>query len=75
MRTKVQEIKQEQRLRMHQPIRVQGKMAGDVFSGYFNYHAVPTNIRALDAFHHRVTDLWRRSLRRRSQRTGPPRSR
>ena len=35
--------------------------------GYFNYHAVPTNARALDAFRHHVTDLWRRTLRRRSQ--------
>ena len=36
-------------------------------SGYFNYHAVPTNARALDVFRHHVTDLWRRTLRRRSQ--------
>src|SRR5215470_3017696 len=34
----------------------------------FAYHAVPTNSRALHTFRHRVTDLWRRSLRRRSQR-------
>jgi len=30
-------------------------------------HAVPTNARALNAFQHYVTDLWRRTLRRRSQ--------
>ena len=39
-----------------------------VVSGFFNYHAVPTNARALSAFRDRVTELWRRSLRRRSQR-------
>src|SRR4051812_30728840 len=31
------------------------------------YHAVPTYRRALMAFRHHVTDLWRRTLRRRSQ--------
>jgi len=67
MRAKLKEIKKELRLRMHQPIAVQGKWLGRVVSGYFNYHAVPTNIRALDAFRYQVTDLWRRSLRRRSQ--------
>ena len=67
MRAKLKEIKKELRLRMHQPIPVQGKWLGHVVTGYFNYHAVPTNIRALDAFRHHVTDLWRRSLRRRSQ--------
>jgi hypothetical protein len=35
---------------------------------FFAYHAVPTNTRALNAFRHRVMDLWRRSLKRRSQR-------
>jgi RNA-directed DNA polymerase len=37
-------------------------------TGFFAYHAVPTNSRALHTFRHRVTDLWRRSLQRRSQR-------
>ena len=36
-------------------------------TGFFAYHAVPTNSRALKAFRHNVIDLWRRSLRRRSQ--------
>ena len=52
---------------MHQPIPEQGKWLWHVVRGYFNYHAVPTNARALDAFRHHVTDLWRRTLRRRSQ--------
>jgi hypothetical protein len=30
----------------------------------------PTNSRALSAFRHYVTDLWRRTLRRRSQKDG-----
>jgi len=67
MRAKLQEIKQEMRRRMHQPIPNQGKWLGRVVCGYFNYHAVPTNGQALNVFRHHVTDLWRRTLRRRSQ--------
>jgi hypothetical protein len=40
-----------------------------VVTGYFAYHAVPTNNRALGSFRHHVARLWRRSLRRRSQRS------
>src|SRR5215217_4980466 len=46
---------------------VQGRWLRQVVSGSFAYHAVPTNRRALMAFRHHVTDLWRRTLRRRSQ--------
>jgi RNA-directed DNA polymerase len=67
MRAKLQSIKQELRRRMHQPIPVQGKWLGQVVKGYLNYHAVPTNSQALGTFRFRVTKLWQRSLRRRSQ--------
>ena len=67
MRAKLKEIKEELRRRMHQPIPEQGKWLRQVVTGFFAYHAVPTNSRALRAFRHHVTDLWRRSLRRRSQ--------
>jgi RNA-directed DNA polymerase len=67
MRTKLTMIKEEMSKRMHQPIPDQGKWLWYVVQGYFNYHAVPTNARALGAFRHHVTDHWRRSLRRRSQ--------
>src|SRR3979411_1004012 len=67
MRAKLKEIKQEMRRRMHQPIPEQGRWLGRVVRGYFNYHAVPTNGRALEVFRHHVTDLWRRTLRRRGQ--------
>jgi RNA-directed DNA polymerase len=67
MRAKLQEIKQEMRRRMHQPILEQGRWLERVVRGYFNYHAVPTNGQALEVFRHHVTDLWRRTLRRRSQ--------
>jgi RNA-directed DNA polymerase len=70
MRTKLREIKRELRLRMHEPIPKQGKWLANVVGGYFNYHAVPTNRRALMAFRFFVTELWRRTLRRRSQKDG-----
>jgi RNA-directed DNA polymerase len=35
--------------------------------GFFAYHALPTNYRPLLAFRHYVIELWRRALRRRSQ--------
>jgi RNA-directed DNA polymerase len=70
MRTKLREIKEALRRRMHQPIPEQGKWLGQVVRGYFNYHAVPTNGQAMVVFRHHVTDLWRRTLRRRSQKDG-----
>jgi RNA-directed DNA polymerase len=66
MRAKLKGIKEELRRRMHQTIPQQGYWLWHVVNGYFNYHAVPTNARALDVFRHHVTDLWRRTLRRRS---------
>jgi group II intron reverse transcriptase/maturase len=70
MRAKLQEIKTELRERMHQPIPSQGRWLRQVVTGHFAYYAVPTNSRALSAFRHYVADLWRRTLRRRSQKDG-----
>ena len=43
MRAKLKEIKEELRRRMHQPIPEQGRWLGQVVTGFFAYHAVPTN--------------------------------
>ena len=67
---KLKDIKAELRRRMHQPIPEQGRWLRQVVTGHFVYYAVPTNSRALSAFRHHVTDLWRRTLRRRSQKDG-----
>jgi RNA-directed DNA polymerase len=67
MRAKLKMLKKEMWRRMHQPIPAQGKWLWYVVQGYFNYHAVHTNARTLEVFRHHVTDLWRRTLRRRSQ--------
>ncbi len=68
MRAKLREIQETLRRRMHDSIPQQGRWLGQVVRGYFNYHAVPTNVKSLSAFRHHVTDLWRRALLRRSQR-------
>jgi hypothetical protein len=68
MRAKLGDIKEEMRRRRHQPIPEQGKWLMQVVTGFFNYHAVPTNSRSLHAFRDHVVNLWRRLLRRRSQR-------
>jgi RNA-directed DNA polymerase len=67
MRAKLREIKEELRWRRHQPIPEQGRWLRQLVTGFFAYHAVPTNSTALGAFRHHVTRLWRRSLMRRSQ--------
>jgi transposase len=50
MLSKLKMIQEEMWQRMHQPIPEQGKWLGRVVRGYFNYHAVPTNARALRVF-------------------------
>src|ERR1700751_1719002 len=70
MQAKLKEVKEQLRRRRHQPIPEQGKWLRQVVTGHFWYYAVPTNSRALSAFRQHVTDLWRRTLRRRSQRDG-----
>jgi group II intron reverse transcriptase/maturase len=68
MRAKLKEIKEALRKRMHDSIPAQGKWLAQVVRGYLNYHAVPTNFRSVSAFRYHVTNLWRRALKRRSQR-------
>jgi RNA-directed DNA polymerase len=67
MRVKLREIRDALWLHRHAPLDEQGSWLRQVVGGYFAYHAVPTNTRALDAFAHHVTVLWWRTLRRRSQ--------
>jgi RNA-directed DNA polymerase len=70
MQAKLRVIKEELRRRMHQPIPRQGQWLRQVVTGYDAYHAAPTNSRALAAFRYHLVDLWRRTLRRRSQKDG-----
>jgi group II intron reverse transcriptase/maturase len=65
---KLTEVKNELRRRMHWPIPEQGRWLKQVLTGYYAYHAVPTNFRSLGAFRDRIIRLWAQTLRRRSQR-------
>jgi len=67
MRAKLRELKAELSRRWHEPIPSQGQWLRQVVTGWFNYHAVPTNSPALGAFRDHVTETWMRALRRRSQ--------
>ena len=67
MRAKLRMIKEEMWRRMHQPIPAQGEWLWHVVRGYFNYHAVPTNFRALVEFRTEIAKRWHRVLTRRSE--------
>jgi group II intron reverse transcriptase/maturase len=67
-RKKLQEIKQELRRRMHEPIAKTGKWLRSVLNGYYQYHAVAGNIPVLKRFRTQVARQWFRALGQRSQR-------
>ena len=69
MKAKLKEVAGELRQRMHQSIPAQGTWLKQVVTGYFAYHAVPTNWAALRAFRAVITRQWRWTLRRRSQKS------
>lgn len=66
---KLKQVKDELRIRMHQPLAEVGRWLRSVVQGYFNYHAVPGNIASLRNFRFEVSKLWRRVIHRRSQRS------
>ena len=68
MLARLQAIKMELRRRWHDPIAKTGAWLNKVLTGHLNYFAVPLNARSVTWFFARVRDLWRRTLRRRSQR-------
>ena len=68
MRKKLLEIKQQLRLRMHDPVPQTGAWLRSVVQGCFNYYAVPGNIDSLGLFRERVLRHWGHTLKRRSQR-------
>ena len=68
MRRRLHEIREELYARRHTPIHEQGRWLGQVIRGYYQYHAVPTNIRALAVFRRQIERHWLHALRRRGQR-------
>jgi RNA-directed DNA polymerase len=71
MQATLRAIKAKLRQRMHEPVNAVGAWLKRVVSGYYRYHAVPENQRALWCFRKRLTDLWRSMLGRRSQCSRP----
>jgi group II intron reverse transcriptase/maturase len=65
---KLAALKEECRKRRHLPVADQHSWLSSVLNGHYRYYAVPTNMRALNAFRWAVTRMWHRSLQRRSQR-------
>jgi len=56
------------RRRRHEPVAEVGLWLNRVVQGYFNYHAIPSNLRRLEGFRSEVCRAWRHALLRRSQR-------
>jgi group II intron reverse transcriptase/maturase len=66
-RAKLADLTKELRHRMHHPIREIGPWLRAVLLGHYQYYGVPRNGRALSAFRYHVYMLWRKTLKRRSQ--------
>jgi RNA-directed DNA polymerase len=67
LRTKLKEIRDKLRKRMHYGIEETGRWLRSVVQGFMQYHGIPRNIRAVNAFRHWVSRLWREMMSRRSQ--------
>jgi len=66
---KLKDTKAKLRNRMHARIEGTVKWLQQVVRGYFQYHAVPGNLRRMAEFRREVMRIWYQTLRRRSQRT------
>jgi group II intron reverse transcriptase/maturase len=69
MTAKLQDIAAKLRTRVNDPIEQTGGWLTQVVRGYFNYHAVPGNLRRLYTFRRETARHWLFTLRRRSQRS------
>ena len=69
MKAKLQEVSNELRRRMHQSIPEQGRWLKQVVTGYFAYHAVPTNSAAMVTFRDQIVARWQWVLHRRSHKS------
>jgi group II intron reverse transcriptase/maturase len=55
--------------RRHDPVAQTGDWLKQVVQGYFNFHAIPGNLRRLYTFRRAIARYWLFQLRRRSQRS------
>ena len=68
MRARLHAVKERLLRLRHRPLPEQGAWLSRVVAGYFQYHAIPGNLPALEAFRDQVIRAWLHALRRRSQR-------
>jgi len=69
MTAKLRDVAAKLRKRMNDPIEQTGNWLNQVARGYYNYHAVPGNLKRLHTFRRETARHWLFSLRRRSQRS------
>ena len=69
MTAKLHDVAAKLRRRINDPIEQTGDWLKQVERGYFNYHAVPGNLKRLYAFRREIARHWLSTLRRRSQRS------
>ena len=67
MRAKIREIKEELRKRMHNSIQEIGQWLKAVVIGHYRYYGVPGNYEAMNKFRHIISQRWKQTLERRSQ--------
>lgn len=65
-RAKLQEIKMLLNKNRHDNLVEQGKWLRSVVIGYANYYGVPGNTKSLSNFRGQICKIWRKALRRRS---------
>ena len=68
LRAKLRGVKEALLRRRHEPLSQQIVWLQGVVRGYFNYHAIPGNMPALETFRREAIRSWLGALRRRSQR-------
>jgi RNA-directed DNA polymerase len=68
-RATLKAIREGLKQRLHDPVPTTGAWLTRVVQGYMNYHAVPDNLRSMNAFRHEICRAWLKALRRRSQRS------
>jgi len=67
MGTKLKQVRQTLMRNRHKPVAELGRWLRSVVHGFFNYHAVPCNIGALQTFRREISRAWLQALQRRSQ--------
>ena len=69
LKAKLYEVKIELRKRMHQSIKEQTEWLSAVIRGYYQYHAIPGNYKAISTYRYLITRIWYKTLKCRSQKS------